>query len=750
MKKIKQSLSVILESIMVSLFFVFLAVLIAGEIFAASFNCSIVSADSCTGTGNISVFRLMNASNGFWNAHAQNATVTSYNPVYNYSVCCFSDGTLSIAQPCSEATVIKLSNWTNAHVQQGSYAGGSTAYSLSVCLSVEPGTLSCSYSSSCSAAQACLASMASSNVSAANQTDAHLGSCTEYSNKICCGVNSPPSVSSVVLNSTYGTNYTDENLSVYFSETDADGDAVTNITDWRKQGVSVAVLNMPFNTNVSSNASGAIKDYSTFSNNGTLGGGTSANMPAWTSSGKVGGAYSFDGVNDYINVSYSPSLNLTGQNRTFGGWFKPWSTGTYQMLFGRPGTGTDANNQFAIWILTGTNITYAEVGNGTSYCTSQGAVNSASFGNWMHIMAVYNTSSIVLYLNGVAQNTGACTGNGQGDASTASVYVGVGNNGAAYFFNGTIDEVQIFNYSLSANQIKAMYRAGIENHSVQLMHSDETTKYENWSVAVTPNDGYNDGTTVVSNTLNIRNSLPVVNLTFPNNGNSTRLRNPIFSWNATDADGDAMSYQINITAVAMPSPLSICNDSVLNTSSVMNFTPAADLACFYDNNYQYNWSVRANDSDGYGSWSQTWTFNMTAVVDMSMPVSSVSFGSIPLWGSNDTLTNSPPPFKLQNDGNALINVNVTSTNLWNILANPSSYYKFKINVSEELNSFNFAGSATNWTQFPASGTNASGISLLKYGNANDSAIIDIYVQVPPSEPPGSKSATVTFMSILGE
>ena len=200
----------------------------------------------------------------------------------------------------------------------------------------------------------------------------------------------------------------------------------------------------------------------------------------------------------------------------------------------------------------------------------------------------------------------------------------------------------------------------------------------------------------------------------------------------------------------MPSPLTICNDNILNTTSVMNFTPFNDLACFYDNNYQYNWSVRANDSNGYGSWSQAWTFNMTAVVDMSMPVSSVSFGSIPLGGSNDTLINSPPPFKLQNDGNALINVNVTSTNLWGMLANPNNYYKFKINVSEELNSFNFAGSATNWAQFPASGTNASGISLLKYGNTNDSAIIDVYIEVPPSEPPGNKSATVTFMSILGE
>ncbi|MEK6893742.1 MAG: LamG domain-containing protein, partial [Nanoarchaeota archaeon] len=418
-KGIYDGLPVVLESIMISLFFIFLVILIAEGISAVSFNCSIVSAGSCIGAGNISVFRLMNETNGFWNAHAQNATITSYAPIYNYSVCCSSDETLSITQPCSEATVIKLSNWTNAHVQQGSYSGGSIIYSYSSCLSVEPGTLSCSYSASCSANQVCLASMASSNISTLNQTDAHLGSCTEYSNKICCGVNSPSSISGVVLNSTYGTNYTDENLSVYFAETDVDGDALTNITDWRKQGVSIAVLNMPFNTNVSLNTSGAIKDYSTWSNNGTLGGGISANMPARTTSGKVGGAYVFDGVNDYINITNFSWFKFGTGNFSISFWIKPssWSGSTTPLSNSVYSSGWDGFHFERSTVGAGCTPDAANyiifVVAGTSVCSSATLSNNI----WYHIVGTRNGSTARVYINNVA-----------GSVTTASGSVSVNRN----------------------------------------------------------------------------------------------------------------------------------------------------------------------------------------------------------------------------------------------------------------------------------------------------------------------------------
>jgi len=45
--------------------------------------------------------------------------------------------------------------------------------------------------------------------------------------------NTPPVSSNVILNSSSGFNTTNDNLSVYYSSIDEDGDFITNITDWR-------------------------------------------------------------------------------------------------------------------------------------------------------------------------------------------------------------------------------------------------------------------------------------------------------------------------------------------------------------------------------------------------------------------------------------------------------------------------------------------------------------------------------------
>ncbi len=55
----------------------------------------------------------------------------------------------------------------------------------------------------------------------------------------------PPFVNNVILNSTYGTNFTYENLTVSWNSTSYTSNLI-NITDWRLNGTSIAVLNMPF------------------------------------------------------------------------------------------------------------------------------------------------------------------------------------------------------------------------------------------------------------------------------------------------------------------------------------------------------------------------------------------------------------------------------------------------------------------------------------------------------------------------
>ena len=66
-------------------------------------------------------------------------------------------------------------------------------------------------------------------------------------------------------------------------------------------------------------------------------------------------------------------------------------------------------------------------------------------------------------------------------------------------WQGTIDEVKIWNRTLSAEQIKALYE-----NKTKLMVSQETVVGDVWKVCITPNDGSEDGTELCSNTLTIK------------------------------------------------------------------------------------------------------------------------------------------------------------------------------------------------------------------------------------------------------
>ncbi|MBW2964777.1 right-handed parallel beta-helix repeat-containing protein, partial [Candidatus Woesearchaeota archaeon] len=78
-------------------------------------------------------------------------------------------------------------------------------------------------------------------------------------------LNTAPTASNVKLNSSYNGNFTNENLEATASIYDADGDRVYNITDWRRNGSSIALVNMPFEGEYNT------KDYSTNDNYGTPG-----------------------------------------------------------------------------------------------------------------------------------------------------------------------------------------------------------------------------------------------------------------------------------------------------------------------------------------------------------------------------------------------------------------------------------------------------------------------------------------------
>src|SRR3989344_3782491 len=320
-----------------------------------------------------------------------------------------------------------------------------------------------------------------------------------------------PTVSSVVLDSSSGTDTINENISVTFSQSGAGN--INNITDWRLQNKSIAVLNMPFESNLSSTVKKIMRDYSTYNQNGTLGGGASSFVPVWNASGRVGGAYEFDGANDYINIS-GGNLSLI-EGFSISSWVylkaKPGTAGHWSSIVTRgiDGEGSTQNHNyllgFANTVFGGTGFDFTIENSVGTNCDAN-TLDDEPTNKWYLLTGVFDSTAqrLLLYVNGTLQSNVSCTITPNTPA--LDVRIGDDEHSTGDSFNGTIDEVLIINRTISREMINFMYVEGLAGRSIKTILSQEISAGQNWSVAVTPNNNSKEGTTVLSNSLNIVSS----------------------------------------------------------------------------------------------------------------------------------------------------------------------------------------------------------------------------------------------------
>jgi len=80
-------------------------------------------------------------------------------------------------------------------------------------------------------------------------------------------------------------------------------------------------------------------------------------------------------------------------------------------------------------------------------------------GNWQHGCQVVDSTNIYLYINGSLDKTQALSGTKSGLTGTGVIgHRSIGTDGAN--FDGTIDDVRIYNRALSASEIKSLYNLG--------------------------------------------------------------------------------------------------------------------------------------------------------------------------------------------------------------------------------------------------------------------------------------------------
>lgn len=176
-------------------------------------------------------------------------------------------------------------------------------------------------------------------------------------------------------------------------------------------------------------------------NNGT-------NTSVTNTAAKIGAGGSFNGSSRYITIPYSSTLNCTSAI-TIHAWINASSTS--RSVVGKMFAATHTS-PFFDW-----NMYYAagprpnfRIGLATNSST-----NTVSNSTWIHLVMVANGTDHRIYINGALDKT---TVTSTLPTNTNSQPVRIGANATpAEYFNGIIDEVEVFNTALSADWVAYSY-----------------------------------------------------------------------------------------------------------------------------------------------------------------------------------------------------------------------------------------------------------------------------------------------------
>jgi hypothetical protein len=169
-------------------------------------------------------------------------------------------------------------------------------------------------------------------------------------------------------------------------------------------------------------------------------------------------ALNFDGVDDYVEIPSSDSLNITNAITIMGWFFWKGRTGTIQngIRKGFPISGPFAyiDTYQLFWWADTTGFEYAFAvydPDGYAYNINLGFDPEEEITNkWTHWAGVFDGSQLRLYINSVLR--GSLDYTGTIAITDSPLYIG--KEGAGFFFNGIIDEVRIYNRALTLAEIQ--------------------------------------------------------------------------------------------------------------------------------------------------------------------------------------------------------------------------------------------------------------------------------------------------------
>jgi hypothetical protein len=181
-------------------------------------------------------------------------------------------------------------------------------------------------------------------------------------------------------------------------------------------------------------------------------GGASGNST--TNSGKINNALTFDGTDDNATGTIT---NFPTADFAISSWIYPTSVSNSQFIY-------NIHDDLWAWIEGGCGAGHINFKvAGSTQCTN-GTVTANA---WSHVVVTRTGSTINYYINGV-QDSAVNTNGSAINISTCVFMIGADtadgcNTPDGLDYGGRIDEIKIFNYGLTATQVKSLYSNGAVN-----------------------------------------------------------------------------------------------------------------------------------------------------------------------------------------------------------------------------------------------------------------------------------------------
>lgn len=171
--------------------------------------------------------------------------------------------------------------------------------------------------------------------------------------------------------------------------------------------------------------------------------------------GLVSDAFSFDGVDDFVQFPSQPVSNYISAQFTIEFWANPGAVPD-RPTFGFLGSGTaNTNNPIASY------DTALSIGDGVGGYQLLPALDVAAANTWTHYAIVDDGASYKIYKNGLLQSSTPITAN-PASGSNRQFVIGQSGFGSPFeqYYKGLIDEFTIFSAALTGTQIQDIYNAG--------------------------------------------------------------------------------------------------------------------------------------------------------------------------------------------------------------------------------------------------------------------------------------------------